>query len=248
MNMNDDFRHITSRIELINLQATALFTHDAQGRLRHVREPGYAEAELYPAPRFFMGRTAQGNIWRFRYDLPLELVEQLEELCRHEPITSDFAELPKQAAPIHAVLNKQQPVTTEVRGPAYWIPDGLSLAGDTVLISEANKTLLEAHFSWAITSPSNFRVGPIVAAVVDETAVSICHCARITADVAEAGVETVEGYRGRGLAGTAVSHWATIMREQGRIPLYSTSWDNTSSQSVARKLNMVCYGEDWSIT
>jgi hypothetical protein len=33
----------------------------------------------------------------------------------------------------------------------------------------------------------------------------------------------------------------------GCIPLYSTSWDNLASQAIARKLQMVLYGEDWSI-
>lgn len=248
MNMNDDFHHITRRIELINLQAATLFTHDEQGRLRYIPEPGYDESELYPAPRFFMGRTTQGNIWRFRHDMPEDLIYTLEQLCQQEPVAQDLTTLPKQAAAIRAALNKQQDITEEVRGPAYWVPDGLPLADNAVLISEGNKGLLEAHFAWAIRSPSNFRVGPIVVAIVDGTAVSICHCARITDRAAEAGVETVEGYRGRGLAGTAVSKWAAIIRKQGRIPLYSTSWDNISSQSVARKLGMVCYGEDWSIT
>lgn len=234
-------------IDLIKQQAAALFTHDDQGRMCHINEPGYATADLYPAPRLFMGRTKQGNIWRFRYDLPSELVQTLERLCQQEPDVWHFGEPPQQAEAIRAVLNEQQEIIEAMRGPAYWIPDGLPLAANAVLISEMNKGLLEAHFSWAITSPSNYRIAPMVAAVVDKTAVSLCHCARITEHVAEAGVETVAGYRGQGLAGTAVSRWAAIIRQQGRIPLYSTSWDNTSSQSVARKLNMSCYGEDWSI-
>jgi hypothetical protein len=45
-----------------------------------------------------------------------------------------------------------------------------------------------------------------------------------------------------------VAGWAAAMRQRGVIPLYSTSWANVASQGVARKLGMVCYGDDWSIT
>jgi hypothetical protein len=37
------------------------------------------------------------------------------------------------------------------------------------------------------------------------------------------------------------------MRASGRIPLYSTSWTNTASLAVARKLGLVAYANTWSI-
>ena len=52
---------------------------------------------------------------------------------------------------------------------------------------------------------------------------------------------------GRGFASAAVAAWAAALRERGRLPLYSTSWENLASQGVARKLGMVAYGEDWEI-
>ena len=61
------------------------------------------------------------------------------------------------------------------------------------------------------------------------------------------GVETVESYRGHGYPGAAVAKSADIIRLQGVIPLYSTSWKNRISQSVAGKLQMIRYAEDWSI-
>jgi RimJ/RimL family protein N-acetyltransferase len=91
-------------------------------------------------------------------------------------------------------------------------------------------------------------MGPLVATVVQDTAVSICFCARLNPQAAEAGVETTEAARGYGYASAAVAGWAAAMRQHGVIPLYSTSWANVASQGVARKLGMVCYGEDWSIT
>jgi predicted GNAT family acetyltransferase len=60
-------------------------------------------------------------------------------------------------------------------------------------------------------------------------------------------VETLEGYRGRGHAPAAVAAWARAVRATGRIPLYSTSWDNLASQAVARKLGLIPYGADFSL-
>ena len=58
---------------------------------------------------------------------------------------------------------------------------------------------------------------------------------------------TLEGYRGRGDAAAVVSGWAAAVREGGKTPLYSTSWDNEASKGVARKLGLVLYGTDLSI-
>lgn len=233
---------------LIDIQLSALFISDDQGRLRSIREPGYEESELEAAPRFFMGRTTRGNLWRFRHDLPDAVVRAVDQLCRDEPIAACFTEPPRQAAAIRAALNAHMPITQEERGPAYWIPDDVQPAPEAVLISEENAHLLAAHFPWKQTSRSDLRAGPLAAMVVEDQAVSICYCSRITAVAAEAGVETVAALRGQGYASVAVAGWADAVRRRGLIPLYSTSWNNLASQGVARKLGLVLYGEDWSIT
>jgi predicted GNAT family acetyltransferase len=87
----------------------------------------------------------------------------------------------------------------------------------------------------------------MVAVVADDAAVSLCFSARLTERAAEAGVETLEGYRGRGYAPAVVLAWAQAIRASGRVPLYSTSWDNRASQAVARKLGLVQYGVDLSL-
>ncbi len=237
---------IFSDFQLIAMQLSTLFVCDADGRLRYAREPGYAESELDPAPRFFLGRTKEGNIWRFRYDLPADLVRDLDRMCRAEPTAVNLAEPPLAVAAIRDVLRAHAPLYEE-RGPAYWISDGVAAPPDAVLISAANASLLEAHFPWKWTSRSNIAAGPLAATVVEGRAVSICYCSRIGAQAAEAGVETAEPARGRGYAVAAVARWASAVRQRGLIPLYSTTWDNIASQGVARKLGIVCYGEDWLI-
>ena len=74
--------------------------------------------------------------------------------------------------------------------------------------------------------------------------------ARLTDRAAEAGVETLEPYRGHGYAAVVAAGcagWAHAIRATGRIPLYSTSWDNLASQGVARRLRLVQYGTDLSL-
>ncbi len=68
-----------------------------------------------------MGRTEQGNAWRFRDDLSATTVEKLDRLCQAEPVTSDLASQPQHYAAIRAVLQEQAPIENEYRGPAYWI-------------------------------------------------------------------------------------------------------------------------------
>ncbi|WP_235610457.1 GNAT family N-acetyltransferase [Deinococcus aerius] len=239
---------VPSDRELMELQTSALFVSDSAGRLRFIREPGYEENELDPAPRFFMGRTPEGNVWRFRHDLTADLVRELEDLCGAEPVLPGYtaaADEPRKAEAIREVLTSHAPITAEERGPAYQIPDGVPVPEHVVLISGKNAHLLEAHFPWKITSRAGFRFAPIAAAVEQGSAVSICFCARLTQDAAEAGVETTEAFRGRGHAGAAVAGWAAAMRSVGRLPLYSTQWGNLASQAVARKLGLARYGEDW---
>ncbi len=195
-----------------------------------------------------MGRTRAGNVWRFRYDLPDDVVHDLELLCRSEPIAANLTDLPTHAAAIKAALGVHAALSNEWRGPAYWIPNDVQASPQVVLVSEANAHLLEATFPWKRTSRSGFKFGPVTATIVRGRAVAICFCARLTEQVAEAGVETAEAARGRGYASAAVAGWATAVRQHGLIPLYSTSWENIASQGVARKLRMVRYGEDWSIT
>ena len=88
-----------------------------------------------------------------------------------------------------------------------------------------------------------------VSAVVENgKAVSICHSARRSVDAEEAGVNTIPSHEGKGYGTAAVACWARIVKENGRIPLYSTSWDNTASQRVARKLGLRMYGSHFHVS
>ncbi|MCL4859964.1 MAG: GNAT family N-acetyltransferase [Caldilineaceae bacterium] len=229
---------------LLAIQIDTLYRCDPDGRLRYVNESG-SVATLPPAPRFFMGRTRGGNRWRFGHDLPQPVIGELEPLCQAEPVVEDFAAPPTHAAAIRRILAQHAPITDEYRGPAYWVPDIAPRPGAATLVDESNARLLETWFPSLL--PLTPEHGVAAAVIVDGDAVSVCHCARLTGQAAEAGVETAPPFRGRGYAGTVVAAWAAAIRRSGRLPLYSTWWGNHASQAVARRLGMVMYAEDWSL-
>jgi predicted GNAT family acetyltransferase len=105
--------------------------------------------------------------------------------------------------------------------------------------------LLAGEFAWLRDALEPW--GPVAAVIVEGRAVSVCFSARLTPRAAEAGVETLPDFRGAGHATHAVAAWAQAIRESGRRPLYSTSWENLASQGVARRLGLRMYGVDLSL-
>jgi RimJ/RimL family protein N-acetyltransferase len=229
-----------SDLELAQMQAVALFVHDERGRLLRVNEPDPND----PAPRFFLARTAAGNLWRTRFDLPPDLATALERLAADEPVVRDLQEPARHTAEYSALLQQHAPLRNIDAGPAYYLPE-LDPPTRAVIITPENASLVEAHFPYTRTNYA--ELAPVVVCVADGVAVAVCFSARITAQVAEAGVYTVAVYRGRGYAADTVRGWAAAVRAMGRLPLYSTSWDNTASQAEARRLGAVQYEVDLSI-
>jgi hypothetical protein len=232
---------VPSDLALIALQAAALFRHDAAGRIVTTNE-----ADGDPAPRLFLGRTRAGNLWRFREDLPASLVRDLETILVGEPIATDLRQPPACLGTLRAALDAHAPVVDVEQGPAWYFPDAIAAPSGVVAILPETRHLLQEYSPYAATHLE--EVQPCYAVVEDGTAVSICATVRLTAAAAEAGVGTVAAYRGRGYAAAVTAAWALAIRQSGRTPLYSTSWDNLASQRVAARLGLILYGADCSLT
>lgn len=232
-----------SDLELLELQIDALWTHDADGRICRVNEP-----EGDPAPRFFLGRTKQGNLWRFRDDVPAEAVHKLEQLAAAEPVTDDLRAQPVNFSAFCDVLRPYGEVRDIYAGPAYQFPASISWPANVVAISEANTELLNALVGEDDDVGRSLPVRkPWMVVLEQGTGVASCFSARMTARAAEAGVWTLEAFRGRGYAANVAAAWACAVRDMGRVPLYSTDWENLASQGVARKLGLQMYAADLSI-
>lgn len=124
-------------------------------------------------------------------------------------------------------------------------PAPIPVHGDALEVTSGDFDLLREHFAWAIDEWADIQ--PVIVALEDGVAVSICHSPASSERAAEAGVFTAESARGRGHAVAVVSRWARALQESGRRPLYSTTWDNAASRSVAAKLGLEIYGEDFNL-
>ena len=225
----------------MHIHIRTLFTHDEAGRMVRVNEPGGGEP-----PRIFVGRTAEGIVWSLRRDVDADLAEELEALVASEEPGEPDGTHPLRADEYRRVLERGAPVSRVWAGPAYRFPSPRRETGGAVQITRENADLLRPHFpAWLEDEP---LAHPLLALVEDGQAVSICASVRKTDVAHEAGVETAEGYRGRGYAGRVVTAWADAVDALGAVPLYSTSWENGPSRHVASKLGLVQYGEDLHLT
>jgi RimJ/RimL family protein N-acetyltransferase len=235
-------KYLLTDQELMAIHVQALFTHDADSRLLFVNEPGGGD----PAPRLFLGRTRTGNLWRFRADLPQILIEELEALCVDEPVGKEFHSKPRHFEAYVRLLATHAPVHKLWMGPAYRFAEYFEPSRSLLAITETNAETLRGGFEELVAELPDWQ--PFLAVVEDSRAVSVCRSVRITPDAHEAGVQTLSDFSGRGYAKDVVAGWARVVQSMGAIPLYSTSWENTASQAVAKKLHLVPYGADFHVT
>ena len=227
--------------DVMRIHIEALFTHDAQSDLVRVNEPNGAAA-----PRFFLGRTMQGDVWRFRHDVAPDVRAEIEATIRGDKRQGTVVDSPIDPAPYKAILARSAPVERTEVGPAFSFPASLLQTADAMRVTDANAELLALHLApWL---PDVRLSQPLFVVTCEGHAVSVCASVRQTNEAYEAGVETADAYRGRGFAAPAVAAWACAVREIGHVPLYSTSWQNTASQAVARKLALIQFGSDLHIT
>jgi hypothetical protein len=103
---------------LLQMQVAALFTHDATGRICFVNEPGGDRA-----PRFFFGRSREGNLWRCRDDLDEQVVQTLAELAAKEPVGADLRAEPRHLNSFLRALQTQGLCVSEEEGGSKSTPD-----------------------------------------------------------------------------------------------------------------------------
>jgi hypothetical protein len=230
--------------KLMNLQLEAGYTHNGDSRLLTVNEPWDGTV---PAPRFFLGRTVDGAvIRRYRLDLASDLIEPLEALAAGEIPAADFREKPKHFDEYLEILGGRK----FTMGPCFLIPPGAGAAEENstplVTVTRSNiENYSREGFEWLIDEIA--VVQPCVAYIHQGRIVSQCRSVRISPRAREAGLETLEGFRGRGLASLVTAGWARAVRRMGALPFYSTSRENTASQNVARKMALYHYGNTFTV-
>ncbi len=231
---------MTDDRELMRMHVAALFVLDERERMTRVNEPDGKRA-----PRFFLGRTAQGYEWRVRDDVDGQLAGELESACLAESAAEETLLSERDSTRYENILSRFEPIQSIEAGPAFHFPAQLVSASRAVLVTEANAEVLTPHLEPWLPDVSASR--PLFARLVDGRAVAVCCSVRITALADEAGVETAPEFRGHGYATEAVAAWAKAVRAMGRTPLYSTSWQNSASRALARRLGLLIFGADLHI-
>ncbi|MCF6411043.1 GNAT family N-acetyltransferase [Pseudalkalibacillus salsuginis] len=221
--MNIDYK-------LMEIQTEVLFNIDNLKKITGLNEPTET-----PAPFLFIGRTKTGNIIRFNKSFSEFEESKILKLVDDRIDSMNLGKL---------IINvsKLRQISSVWMGPAYVFPEGFNMTSNATKITNDNKDLLLKEFPHLIDD-FEWRQ-PIYAIMQDGKAVSICSSARKSLKGAEASVETLTRYQGNGYATRCVVAWAAEVRKLGLKPLYSTAWDNFSSQSVAKKLNLYQYGVD----
>jgi hypothetical protein len=218
---------------LMALRANVLFTSDARGRMVSTNEP-FAPSRR-PAPTLWVGWTAT------RYHVRIGAAVSSADARELEAI---FAAAPPPGYGLDWEVCRDVANTiggAPQGGPAYRFGDDLAV-GEGVAVTPDNVALARETYPWLVDELAGWS--PCVAIVRDDAIVSVCFTARLDDHAAEAGVDTLPAYRGRGFAATATAAWAAAIRATGRVPFYSTSSNNMSSLAVTRRLGLVRFGED----
>jgi hypothetical protein len=169
----------------------------------------------------------------------VELARELDGLARTEgPLT-------KLTAPPSRMNDYLACISGRVdSGPVFTFPPAIAAPAGINAITDLSQ--LERHFrGWTVDELPDRS--PILGIVEEGHAVSVCFCARRTPAAAEAGLETASNFRGRGFGARVAAAWGRAILDSGRLPLYSTSWDNGASLGVARSLELLPCASDWSL-
>ena len=226
-----------------DLHLQTLFVLNDDGRIASTREPG-----AHPGPLFCLVRGSTSCSWAIRADVPVAVASEIDGLAREEPPAVDLRNSPVHASRYLALL-RGRPGATQIAqsaGPAFTFPVDIEEPVGIVFVDD--ERLLDHNFRGWVPGEIAFGRAPVAAVTMDGHPVSVCFSARSSDTAAEAGVETAERFRGRGLAARVTAAWALAIRASGRIPLYSTSWTNSPSLAVARKLHLIAYASAWSLS
>lgn len=227
--------------ELMGLRADTLFTYDARGRMLRSNEP-CAEARR-PAPRLFLGWTEVGSVLRFGETLPDSVAQRVTEIVERERDAGTMRIPAPLLTAVREAMEADRSLQSEEGGPAYRFPPSIPQATDQVVrLTSTNRELVRETYPWLYEEIADWQPG--FATVREDMAVSICFSSRLGRSVAEAGVDTRPAYRGQGFAAAVTAAWGASIRAAGRIPLYSTGWENLASQGVARRLGLIMFGAD----
>ncbi len=219
------------------IRMNTLFTTDSGGDLVSINFACGKDKGKGRPPLIFVAWSESDYALRFRDDVLADRRRKIEQHLRGV-WSFDGAEQLPCANQIEDVLS----APCSEAGPAYLAPDTIQPQGTAIRVEHNEKEALRAHFERMIDDIGGSQ--PCFVVLDGGAAVSACRTVRRSAWAAEAGVNTVGAYRGKGYAVAVTSAWVSAVRSEGLLPMYSTSWGNTASQRVAEKVGLVQYAAE----
>lgn len=199
-----------------------------------VRLPGPCPAAI---PRFYVAELAgSGNHVRFtRQGLLPAVAERLLALPPHVALEDRGA--------VRRVLAADAHCRTIRRSKSYVFPaaPGPQDFAGVLCLGEADRDLVTQFDARIDTSDC-----PVFAVIAGGRIVSACTSSRETGQAAEAWVQTSPSRRRSGLGRRVVAAWGQYQLARGKVPFYTSAWDNLASQALAVSLGLVQYLSDVS--
>jgi len=226
--------------DLMTLNADVCFTYNREGRMLETNEP--VTSARRAAPRVFVGRTLGGTILRFGATVPGEIADEIQTILDQEPPATEVEGPLALNDRLEQALDHHAPVENRSSGPAFQFPDEIDAPVQVTQVSSENRELARTTFPWLFEEFADWQ--PTFAIINDGAVVSVCFSSRIGESACAAGVETLAAFRGRGYAPRVAAAWGAAVRDSGRIPIYSTSWDNHGSRAVAQRLGLRVFGSE----
>lgn len=100
-------------------------------------------------------------------------------------------------------------------------------------LTRHDQSLLEAFWNEAVDSSFYLKAHPLIGIVADGRLLCLAHSSRRTKDACELGIETREHARRQGYALAATVLWTQLVKQEGRMPIYSAAASNTASLRLA---------------
>ena len=238
-------------VELLRVELQTLWVSDDRGRLVSARERNGD-----PAPDLVLAVAADGQCLGLGAQVPDVLARELEKAVSDTAALDDAAEKPPALARCMELLQDAVGPVELSSGPSYLVPPGTTFQSSAAITpSDSPHALLfrgraPAAANWSANGWQTLLdggLGPWALATIEDSIVSICHCARLSETGAEAGVWTDPEFRGQGHAAAVVAAWASLLAPSGRHIFYSTSATNVASQRVAARLRLRRIGWIWEI-
>ncbi len=232
---------------MLVLQAGALFTRDARGRLVAENAPGG-----HPAPDLYLAAGAGGSEYWLGQDVGDDAAAAVHSLHMAVREREDVRDLPlaefaraldgdggmARSLDVHLTFLLERRIAPTVHAE-------LVLSGTERAMALAERVRREGMP--ADVAAAGFPVmeefwEPWCIALVEGEMAATAFAARLGSDAADVGVYTFPRFRGRRLAGAVTAAWSAHPALGERTLFYSTAVTNAASLAVARGLGLPLVG------